>query len=75
MFAGTIAAAVYNVNRDAKKHPKAWTHEDIFPQPKAPQSEAEVKAVFLNLAAAYSGKVEQDGGEHEGDDGAEAPDG
>lgn len=54
VFAGTIAAAVYNVNRDTKKHPKAFTADDIFPQAPKAQTETEVKAVFLNLAAAFA---------------------
>lgn len=35
--AGTIAAAIYNVNRDPKKHPKGFTARDIFDLPAPPR--------------------------------------
>jgi hypothetical protein len=38
---GTIVAAIYNVNRDPKRHPKPITAFDIFSIPKPPEAKAE----------------------------------
>lgn len=56
VLAGTVAAAVYNVNRDTKKRPEPLSYADIFPEPQKRQSEAQVKAVFLNLAAGWKAR-------------------
>lgn len=57
--AGTVAAAVYNVHRDRKRHPDPLTWEDLFPEhsrPKESQSPEEMLAVATLLNAAYGGK-------------------
>ena len=68
--AGTIAAAIYNVNRDSKKHPQAITAADIFPGIVGPAKEhereassAELDMFFRGVAAQFhkNGKSKTDG--------------
>lgn len=40
--AGTIVAMMYNLKRDAKKDPKGWTWQDVFPEHKeAPRAQTD----------------------------------
>jgi len=55
MRAGEIAAAIYNVNRDPKRHAAPFRYTDIFPSTKqdaapAAASDAQVDTFFVALA-------------------------
>ena len=52
--AGTIAAAVYNVNRDTKRNPKGFTASDIFDLP-APPPPRRTKAEMIKRAENFFG--------------------
>jgi len=52
--AGTIAVAIYNVNRDTTKYPKAWDWTDVFtehkPPPKPMTEDEMIKAMDMMVA-------------------------
>lgn len=57
--AGVVAAAVYNVNRDPRRQPRAFTSADIFPflddrgAAERDVSEAELDFFFQGVAIAH----------------------
>lgn len=69
---GTVAAAIYNVNRDPKRHPQAFTAADIFPGiagPAPAEREATVAELdmFFHAVAAQYKKTGKNGKRGRGD--------
>lgn len=57
--AGSVAAMLYNVNRDRQKDPKGATWEDFFPQWKessGPQTEDQMLGAMMLWARATKGR-------------------
>lgn len=62
--AASIVCAIYNVNRDTKKHPKPFTPQDFMPgkarMQKKSQSPDEMLVMVKMLNAAFGGEVIED---------------